>query len=211
MSNNKEKLELLNNPLVWEILQEYYNQPKNLIDYKKSLEEEPQKDWAIESADKDNIYAVKRLRDMVRFEIGDELTIGKLIKIKLTDSKKDVILTTENEDSWLKYAVKIEKKPLFTTFDGVDVFEGYTVYFVNLSTNQINPMQNIGSKFTTLAQYTYFHSKEKAEEYLCQHSPIFSIQDLYELSKVKTDSILWFPYDDLFTASRKKLNISKNS
>ncbi len=86
----------------------------------------------------------------------------------------------------LSEAIKY-KQPLFTTEDGVDIFEGDTFYYVKFKENR----NSYGRVFEIVIadrpgciyepQYEkYFSTKEKAEEYILMNKPVLSLNDIFK-------------------------------
>ena len=78
--------------------------------------------------------------------------------------------------SWYKPV----KKPLFTTEDGVDIYEGIDSYYchVSLDTWEIeeskSSQKGISGSLKS-SQYKYFSTREKAEEYIIKNKPKYEI------------------------------------
>jgi len=81
-----------------------------------------------------------------------------------------------NPEFWEKI---VEKEPIFTTEDGVEIFVGDTVYYVlsNLSLRSFNPIKDDRYEVNH-----YFSTEEKAEEYIELNTLRFSINDLFGMS-----------------------------
>lgn len=80
-----------------------------------------------------------------------------------------------------RFEVIEEKKPLLTTEDGVDIYEGDKVYLVLEPEWQYNLLEkNITEKEfkNTRESIKWFASKEKAEEYILMNKPFICINDL---------------------------------
>ena len=84
----------------------------------------------------------------------------------------------------LSVAKKV-KKPLFTTEDGLDIFEGdlfYYVKFVQYNNTSGKPFEIVRGDYTSFEyepQYEkYFSTKEKAEEYILLNKPVLSLKDV---------------------------------
>lgn len=144
-----------------------------------------------------NIHSVKRLSDGEIFTIGDPIGNNegsKLLDIKIKGFDIDseyFVLTTSGR---IKLSnVEHRKKPLFTTEDGVEIFEGDTVYYVF---NELTPPENAG--FTkkwkicnTLVKdviinndslyYKVFAKVKAAENYIKMNKPCLSLQEITEL------------------------------
>ena len=87
-----------------------------------------------------------------------------------------------------------EKEPLITSYDGVEIYEGGTYWFVwdkkrsnhegingeALTPHKVTDATLVeGASWTSLAKY--FSTEEKAIEYVRQNKPIFSLKDLAEI------------------------------
>ena len=132
-----------------------------------------------------DIYSVKRISDNKIFTIGD--SYEDLIIEKMFMSVAGDILTT--------YKPKF-KQPLFTTEDGIDIFEGDTIYWVNINTfekvnyNKYNDdLGEISIKSLLSKKYECkaigFSTNEKAEEYILLNKPVLSYGEIQEYLKVK--------------------------
>lgn len=73
--------------------------------------------------------------------------------------------------------VFFNKKPLFTTEDGVDIYEGDDYYRVNTNWNLAT--LTMGERFSnSYAGAKFFSTKEAAEEYIDRNKPVFSKNDI---------------------------------
>jgi len=130
------------------------------------------------------INSVKRLSDGEVFTIGDiikgykntgikEITINSYGITIITDAKGDGCVT--DRLGWkLKDCIKL-KTPLFTTEDGVDIFEGDDFCIVQKSNFDCI------KKCTYKPDFRYwicFSTKEEAEHYILFKKPILSLNDL---------------------------------
>jgi len=68
-----------------------------------------------------------------------------------------------------------EKTPLFTTEDGVEIFENDKYYFIN---NGFMCVKSFAENLGLLISAKTFHSKPKAEEYILLNKPCLSLNDL---------------------------------
>lgn len=134
-----------------------------------------------------SIYSVKRLYDGEIFTIGDfvnDRTISSFsinwmepgFKVHCDDVGKGNI----NDGCFfeLQYLKKTKQK-LFTTEDGVDIFEGDTFYTIlkNL-TSDCKITEIVATAHSKYTKYLDFSTKEKAEEYVLANKPIFSYNDI---------------------------------
>ena len=137
-----------------------------------------------------SIHSVKRLSDSEIFTIGD--------KIQLDNDNKEFGTITElyiSHEQLRFYCGRLGgvichdvdkrnnftklKQKLFTTEDGVDIFEGdkYFICTASLS-NCINNEGIVGKFFKPNPNYKYFSTKEKAEEYILMNKPCLSLNDV---------------------------------
>ena len=120
-----------------------------------------------------DIYSVKRISDNKIFTIGDfyeDLIIEKMFMSVAGD-----ILTT--------YKPKV-KQPLFTTEDGVDIFEGDYSYGVHNSKFDIVAIKHVNTVYVT-DNFIEFSTKEKAEEYILMNKPCLSLKEIKETTTIK--------------------------
>lgn len=165
------------------------------------------------------IHSVKRLSDGEIFTVGDSIDERpkpkKIIEINLRDGKEGGY----KEGVWLFYEkggsshisiCKKAKQPLFTTEDGVEIFEGDKYTFVWLSRPAKG--QNINTPYTKIAKKLlegeswsdtakFFSTEEVAEEYIKMNTPEFSRNQIIEML-----SMLGFSSDALvnYTLIKKK-------
>jgi len=132
------------------------------------------------------IYSVKRLSDGEIFTVGDKVdSIGKIKSFQLEDCHDISVHGKDYLDS-LKYIQHI-KKPLFTTEDGVDIYEGDEITFVNKKDLRIT-----GTCLTTNIRkehqiwdgsdgYLQFSTKKAAKNYIKLHKPCLTYQEVLEI------------------------------
>lgn len=139
-----------------------------------------------------DIYSVKRLSDNTVFTVGDTIFSNDFKPTKL---EKITIRDNGGIAMWGKYhsnmlgeielASCIIKKPLFTTEDGVDIYESNTYYFISINWKTCYKFiihEGYAQKGYLCGEqvkdFIYFSSKEKAEEYIIMNKPCLSINDL---------------------------------
>jgi hypothetical protein len=142
-----------------------------------------------------DIHSVKRLSDGEIFTVGDIVNrpcYKKPFKIKhfhIQNCKPPTIWLhsmdfvegncthTLDENCTLEKAIKF-KKPLFTTEEGVDIYEGDNYYGV---TNEFKIFYNNSYMFSTndlKNDNKRFSTKKAAEEYILMNKPCLNIKDI---------------------------------
>ena len=197
--------------------------PKKIVEnYPEFWEEVVEKDYEIlevkgkygaissyiEKLDNDlkdkTIFKIKRKSDGEIFTIGDkvfsEYVNYTINKIGIVNDKCMVsaLYDTKNPNgSRLHYNlnnIKKFKQKLFTTEDGVDIFEGDNLYSID---NMLNIKKHLlfnaryddntllNNRIFFNSDYKHFSTKEKAEEYILLNKPCLSYGDVQEYLKVK--------------------------
>jgi hypothetical protein len=135
------------------------------------------------------IYSVKRKSDGEIFTIGDNTKYGCIDKFYIKNDYLLAIIILESNGRYLleiglKDLEKI-KQPLFTTEDGVDIFEGDS--FAHTSGWTEPKIIRATSKHLNykLPMDKLFSTKEKAEEFILLNKPCLSYGDIQEFIKVK--------------------------
>jgi len=132
------------------------------------------------------IQSIKRLSDGEIFTVGDKLTEGIILEITLSKYNNGIYVNTKNYNGLpLDECIKV-KQPLFTTEDGVDIFEEGTKIFevnrnFNHSTNIIRICKPFNKNYPVEHWFKgtkYFSTKEAAEEYILMNKPIFTATDI---------------------------------
>ncbi len=125
-----------------------------------------------------NINSVKRLSDSEIFSIGDNTNGGIIKSISILGNTLDFKV---NGSCFLDGLFKI-KKPLFTTEDGVDIYEGDSYFLVLKDKFEITKTfveVNLQEYFIRRSTaYWKFSTKESAEEYILMNKPCLSINDV---------------------------------
>lgn len=155
------------------------------------------------------IYSVKRLTDNVEFKIGDEVKIstqsgsvqGKIETIGFGKDWEDknclefFFTDKVKGHSWnyLHNLEKIERKPLFKTEDGVDIYEGdyYAFvrrvgkYFSEPLDDDFKLMEQSYAQASHVVEdkqypgrYINFSTREAAAEYVFMNKPCLSVKDV---------------------------------
>ena len=142
------------------------------------------------------IHSVKRLSDSEIFTIGDKaktitsdgthvinsFEIGqKQINRSTTEGVDRIWINWGNdeEDNWLESIESIERirEPLFTTEDGVDIFERDSFYYIGDAFN-VCSTKCLYEGDGDFIKSKKFSTKEKAEEFIILNKPYLSINDV---------------------------------
>ena len=181
--DNLENDWIENYPEFWKlVVEKNYEILSVITNNNKFIEKVYNQDATIEPYWK--IHSVKRLSDGEIFTIGDKVVgyNNSIAKIKTIDLVGEISLNigTDKPEGFSLKNLKKAKQPLFTTEDGIDIFEGDDYYHTDIkwkihkSTNaKINSGNLIGVK-----GYNYFSTKEKAEEYILMNEPVLSLKDV---------------------------------
>ena len=135
------------------------------------------------------IHSIRRISDGEIFTIGDNITYNnektiiegfnlQFNKYLIADFKKTVSNCIGCNINYIQKA----KQPLFTTEDGVDIFEGATFYHVDLNW-YIGSGRTTTHPFQKLKGYKEFSTKEKAQEYIDLNKPKYSLNDILSVAK----------------------------
>lgn len=132
------------------------------------------------------IHSIKRLSDGVIFNVGDTVICNEkyIKKINCINfyQEKHLIFNFENtsdnfttESEWDRMQPKMEE-PLFTTEDGVDIFENDTVTWLHSDNLSI---ANTGKAHKSMFLYLkYFSTREIAEQWILQNEKKYSLNDV---------------------------------
>ena len=143
----------------------------------------------IEELDNDlkdkTIFKIKRLSDGKEeiFTIGDKTNNGTISKFEIDSNGVRVFFEEKPKNYHVSLnSIKHVKQPLFTTEDGVDIFEGDEVVCFDkedwITRNEKYKFQPFDVKDKN---YLFFSTKEKAEEYILMNKPVLSLTDLKNL------------------------------
>lgn len=134
-----------------------------------------------------SILSVKRLSDGAIFNLGDSVRFYPKAESCFFEIDNFFIcekqgLLVRSKDNFMVETISTIKHPdilpLFTTEDGVEIFEGQsyaytpkvTMKYINVSDGNSIPMPK--------ESFFYFSTKEKAEEYILMNKPCLSIKDV---------------------------------
>jgi len=145
-----------------------------------------------------SIHSIKRLSDGEIFTIGDKIkgnmkSEGKISLFVITPNNKiNVWRSTTiipSETSELLNTIYKVKQPLFTTEDGVDIFDySDSFYWIRKDTLKLCERMTLNTSHSVFFQYEpkkelYFSTKEKAEEYILMNKPCLSINEITNLTE----------------------------
>ena len=144
-----------------------------------------------------SIHSVKR-NDGEIFTIGDKVfseyvnyTINKIGIVNDKCMVSALYDTNNPNGSRLHYNLnnlKKGKQPLFTTEDGVDIFDGDIFYSTRKDCSG-RIIKYEGNFFeiasTKCKEFVDFSTKEKAEEYILMNKPVLSLKEIKETTTIK--------------------------
>ena len=182
----------------WEILSwSDKNKPSNITNVHRGNELHKQY-W--------NIHSIKRLSDGEVFTLGDtihhkddRMNSGKITKITVETGASEYTLICFEGDyrgnpnhtfqNSLKVIVKIT--PLFTTEDGVEIFEGDTIWFTELDTWE--DAYKVEERVTRKGDnrgYAVFSTKQLLENYILMNKPMLSVQAVWDIRGTSKEWLL---------------------
>lgn len=153
------------------------------------------------------ILSIQRLSDNEIFTIGDTIDIHhkfiaaplpKIInKIEIINDEAVIFLEPKGESRMLlRNCVKL-KQPLFTTYDGIDIFEGHFAYecarnkSIFNHVNKFTPLEQCRDTYKTIGiDWIVFSTKEAAEEYILMNKPCLSITEVVNFKGSRDSSFL---------------------
>jgi hypothetical protein len=135
------------------------------------------------------IHSVKRLSDGEVFTIGDHIRLikqscyFKIESLEINGNSITINKYLNTIDCYTKY-----KQPLFTTEDGIDVFEGDKPWVACLNNDDDEHIYQWRGQTTGFLKgdspintLKIFSTKKAAEEYILMNKPCLSINDLKEI------------------------------
>lgn len=125
------------------------------------------------------IHSVKRLSDGEVFTIGDKCKyIDEIATFRLKEDK--ILVVGEKATDFLNH-IKRDKTPLFTTEDGVEIFEGEEYHYVAKGFYYGSQICSKDHKeLTNSSETVRFSTRKKAEEYILLNKPCLSLNDLFK-------------------------------
>ncbi len=144
------------------------------------------------------IHTVKRLSDNVVFTVGDFTQHGQIRGFTECFGMQVLLKQETSEGATGVLISEIIKKPtpLFTTHDDKEVYEGDGVWVVNSAWAQ--PFEfNAERRWyeETNSHFTYFSTREAAEQYVTENKPQYSLSDVIKaMSTQDEDAIRILPH-----------------
>jgi hypothetical protein len=131
------------------------------------------------------IHSVKRTSDGEVFTVGDRVERNnnpekmEILSIHINDTDSDTLYfkTSDGGEPNIMRCSKVRIRPVFTTNNGIDIYEGSDYYGVNTKLWTI--WVGICKEKTKVDSFVKtFSSREAAEEYLLFNKPLLSLNDL---------------------------------
>ena len=129
---------------------------------------------ALLKCDNARIHSVKR-NDGEIFTIGDKTNFGLISKIVINNNS--LLFYFEQKSCGYNLQTLIKWKPLFTTEDGIDIYEGDYSYGIHNSKFDIVKIKHISTVYVG-DNFIEFSTKEKAEQYILLNKPCLSVNDI---------------------------------
>lgn len=172
---------------IWELNKNGYYQTSNSV--QNDLDSMLTKGFTCVKTGNVEIYSIRRLSDNVEFKIGDVLVSGcgkqKIIAISIDKYNEKNIWLHYFTDKYSQCTYRLNEvkkaEKLFTTEDGIDIFEENPYTYVHLHSWHIDHAianKTFNSINCKSAYSKYFSTKEAAEEYVLINKPCLSINDL---------------------------------
>ena len=118
------------------------------------------------------------------FTIGDKTNNGTISKFEVDSNGIRVFFEEKPKNYHVSLnSIKHIKQPLFTTEDGVDIFEGVTIYGINNDWDVFSHFMDLQNKVKSWGIKPIFSTKEKAEEYIIVNKPVLSLKDVATIYK----------------------------
>lgn len=143
------------------------------------------------------IHSIRRLSDGEVFTVGDEIGWGIAgnyetnLKGFFISNDGNLFIEYRHDDFGsevdFEKAVRLhkkQKKPLFTTEDGVDIYEGGKYWYVSRAYDAVPCKADKGYK---LFESRTFSTQEAAEEYILFNKKTLSLNDLIEALGIRKD------------------------
>jgi hypothetical protein len=148
------------------------------------------------------IHSVKRLSDGEVFTVKDIIKTSvdksycqiygfRIVNDKLIIDCTHSYLCSLKGINILEDIQHVTKKPLFTTEDGVDIYEGDNFYVVLKDLSNIEITKCKASVHSKYEKYLDFSTKQAAEEYILMNKPCLSINDLWNCNSNKDSKDSW--------------------
>lgn len=146
------------------------------------------------------IYSIKRLSDGEIFTVSDDTNLGKIEEFNITNhhSILNIKIFGISTHGWYNLS-RINhkfKQPLFITEDGVSIFENDTFYYVDQYW-QIGVGICNNLIFNKLKDYKEFSTKERAQEYIYNNKPKYSVNDIKDAYFHKSGNTIFDLLDKL--------------
>lgn len=129
------------------------------------------------------IHSVRRLTDNLVFSVDDDTAIRKIDSFSIDKSVNDIKVHYK-EGGWDYLSqVKKAKHPVFTTSDGVSMFDDDEYYKVWDNLLYTKYYASKGGEYPSKYTRTTFSTEDAAKKYVLFNSPKLSINDVLKLSE----------------------------
>lgn len=148
-----------------------------------------------------SIHTVKCLSTGETLTVGDDTNMGKIEKFKIgAVNQNNMYVFIQFDDTYeLEHVKKVVKKPIFTTLDGVEIFEGMSYAYID--GNKIKEKKSADKYSGKDDLKKYFSTRQTAEQYLIENTSCLSFKDLERYI------ITVFLQDNIIKIIKDKLNL----
>lgn len=132
------------------------------------------------------IWTVKRLSDGEVFSVGDKVEHTNDVTNPIGIIESFHIMTnglwfkTDNYDVPMCFIKRNTLKPLFTTEDGKQIFEGDRFYTVKKEKYYLDVWNCVASEKGNVSDLVYFSTEQAAKDYIVMNKPCLSVNDICE-------------------------------
>lgn len=161
------------------------------------------------------IHSVKRLSDNEVFTVGDkDVCWGRIVRFEIKELGFLFALCDDGHNKLIHVTIfdlqkEKERKPLFTTEDGKDIFEGDNAWFILHDDYEIRRL-TCWSKHSEGTFKTCFSTEDKAKNYVIDNKKLFSVSEIIAISDwylgMNEYEYRKFRIDELKNLAEQKIN-----
>jgi hypothetical protein len=151
-----------------------------------------------------DIVKVKRLSDGEVFSVGDDGGFGTIKGFEEAEGKIKALHYRKGDWQWLG-SLKVTHKPILTSEDGVELYEGDKAFPIyndeNLTILREGP---VNSGIDPVENWLYFSTREAAETYRLNNAKVLSKQDIIDcITETSFPYVKWCKVEELVKSRLK--------